>query len=115
MARLYHASITAVTFKGVQYDANESGVIEVPDEAASDLMRGFGFIVAPEAEAETEAGAETETGASAPAFIFPNKPISQWKSVELYAAAAHLGIEGADDMSRNEVMAAVSAALKAGS
>jgi hypothetical protein len=44
MTRLYHKTITAVSIGGREYSADADGVIEVPEDVAGQLVRGFGLI-----------------------------------------------------------------------
>jgi hypothetical protein len=44
MTRLYHKTITDVSIGGRQYSADADGIIEVPEDAADQLVRCFGLI-----------------------------------------------------------------------
>ena len=90
---LSHPTISVVSIKGVQYNA-EDKVIEVPDEIAPDLIAKYGFRPA---------------DADPAPFI---KPLNNWSKAELEAKAVELGID-ITDLKHNDIVKAVRAALKA--
>lgn len=101
MIILYHKDIAAVSYNGTQYNADGYGMIEVPDEAAPKLIADFNFIIAGD-------GTDKE-----PSSVKTAKPIATWSNDELKEKADELNID-VKDMKRNDLLKAVSAAMKAG-
>lgn len=92
--------ITSLSWAGEPYEADADGVFDLPAEALADLQP-FGLEAIPE---PPEAGDPADE---------PAGPISRWPSEALKVKAAELGLQLPEDIKRQDLVKAVSEAMKA--